>query len=157
MTCRDGRSVAEEYVSRSDAFVYLDPPYVQKGASLYPAVFDTERHRALAETLKRSGSGTWMLTYDDTELIRTLYRENPGGLFPLRYSAASWQEANELMIFSNTLAAAAERYPCAYINRQRRTGKGHQHTAWNDTDPQLRKRMSQCKEETDEVHRYNAC
>lgn len=108
VTCRDGRSVAEEYVSRSDAFVYLDPPYVQKGASLYPAVFDTEQHRALAETLKRSGSGTWMLTYDDTELIRTLYRENPGGLFPLRYSAASRREAHELMIFSDTLAQSMQ-------------------------------------------------
>ena len=49
-----------------------------------------------------------MLTYDDTELIRTLYKENPGGLFPLRYSAASRREANELMIFSDTLARSMQ-------------------------------------------------
>lgn len=104
VTCHDGRRVAEEYASQLDTFVYLDPPYVEKGGSLYLNAFDIQQHQELAETLKRFGNGTWMLTYDDTELIRSLYKESPGGLFPLRYSAASRRRTNELMIFSNALA-----------------------------------------------------
>lgn len=108
VTRQDGRSVAERYALQPDTFVYLDPPYVEKGGSLYLNAFDTKQHRDLAETLKQSENGTWMLTYDDTELIRNLYRESSGGLFPLRYSAASRRRANELMIFSNALARSVE-------------------------------------------------
>lgn len=100
----DGTTVAQEHASRPDSFVYLDPPYVAKGGSLYLNAFDEAQHRDLADMLGRHREGLWMLTYDDTELIRSLYRDNAGGLFPLRYSAASRRKANELMIFSDALA-----------------------------------------------------
>ncbi len=108
VTCCDGKNVAKKYVSNPNTFIYLDPPYVEKGGSLYLNAFDAKQHRDLAETLKQFDDGTWLLTYDDTELIRNLYKESPGGLFPLRYSAASRRKANELMIFSNALAQSIE-------------------------------------------------
>lgn len=103
----DGKTVAREHASRPDSFVYLDPPYVDKGGSLYLNAFDEAGHRELASMLGRHREGMWLLTYDDTDLIRSLYRDNAGGLFPLRYSAASRRQANELMIFSDALARRA--------------------------------------------------
>ena len=105
VTCRDGRQIARQYASRTDAFTYLDPPYVVKGGSLYLNALTEQQHRDLAATLAES-DGAWMLTYDDTELTRTLYAGNYGGVFPLRYAAASRREATELMAFSDMTAAS---------------------------------------------------
>lgn len=103
----DGRAVVERFVGFPEAFIYADPPYVEKGGSLYMNALDNERHRELGNLLNNHADSHWMLTYDDTALIRELYGERYGGLFPLQYSASARRTANELMIFSDTLGKAA--------------------------------------------------
>lgn len=103
----DGRAVVERFVGFPEAFIYADPPYVEKGGSLYMNALDDERHRELGNLLNNHADSHWMLTYDDTALIRELYGERYGGLFPLQYSASARRTANELMIFSDTLGKAA--------------------------------------------------
>lgn len=104
---RDGSEVIGEFASRGNTFVYADPPYVEKGKSLYLNAFTERQHRDLSKVLNLNRSGIWMLTYDDTQLIRGLYGDSYGGLFSLQYSAASRREANELMIFSDSLGRIA--------------------------------------------------
>lgn len=52
---------------------YLDPPYYVKGNQLYQHGFSLEDHARLAESLKNT-KHTWLLSYDDCEEIRKLYR-----------------------------------------------------------------------------------
>lgn len=101
--CLDGQKIAEKYVSQPHTFTYLDPPYVMKGSSLYLNALSEQQHRSLAETLIHS-TGKWMLTYDNAELVKALYKESYGGIFSLRYTAASHRQANELIAFSDELA-----------------------------------------------------
>jgi DNA adenine methylase len=54
------------------ALLYLDPPYVEVGNSLYQYGFDEGDHVRLAELLKRT-SHPWVLSYDDHPLVRKLY------------------------------------------------------------------------------------
>lgn len=52
-------------------FLYLDPPYVQKGNACYKFTVD---HEKLAETLLSLPKDIeWLLSYDDCELVRELY------------------------------------------------------------------------------------
>lgn len=100
----DGADVVRDYAGRPGVFVYADPPYVAKGASLYASAFDEARHRMLADALTGCRDGVWMLTYDDAPLVRGLYAGLPGGLYNLRYSAVRHCAARELMVYSPALA-----------------------------------------------------
>ena len=92
-----------------DTFVYADPPYLLAIAksNLYGLRGDAHRdfdHSLLAEVL-RNRSGSWLLSYNDTESVRRLYEG-------FAMVAASWTYGTgkigaELLIFSNELADAA--------------------------------------------------
>jgi DNA adenine methylase len=55
-----------------DTALYLDPPYVQKGAQLYPHAFGRDDHVRLAETLRQI-KAEWLLSYDNCDEVRDLY------------------------------------------------------------------------------------
>lgn len=56
----------------SHAFIYADPPYYEKGGQLYKHNMSEEDHRRLAVSF-RGCRAPWVLSYDDHELIRSLY------------------------------------------------------------------------------------
>lgn len=56
-----------------DNFIYLDPPYYEKGPELYQFSFDDEQHSELAKLLG-SIDCPWLLSYDNTEEIREMYK-----------------------------------------------------------------------------------
>ncbi len=53
-------------------FIYLDPPYYKKGPELYQFSFDMDKHKRLANMLRKI-SCPWLLSYDCSEEIRELY------------------------------------------------------------------------------------
>lgn len=55
-----------------ECFIYLDPPYYEKGAQLYKNNMDSMDHDRLAESLA-SCQASWVLSYDDHPEIRRLY------------------------------------------------------------------------------------
>lgn len=54
------------------AFIYADPPYVEKGGALYKHSFQEADHYRLAQAL-RACQAAWVLSYDDHPLVRELY------------------------------------------------------------------------------------
>ena len=58
---------------RSDAFFYLDPPYYETEGH-YSVVFTNEDHIRLRDTLKKL-QGKFLLSYNDCEFIRDLYKD----------------------------------------------------------------------------------
>ena len=91
-----------EFLETLDAeatFFFIDPPYFNKGPSLYLNGLDPEYHRRLAEKLQSMSNGTWALTYDDCAEIRELYEDwaavEP---FALRYTARERRMGKELLI-----------------------------------------------------------
>lgn len=101
--CADGASVIEQRAGADRTFLYVDPPYVEKGGSLYMNYFKPSDHEALSEVLLANRQANWLLTYDDTPLIRTLYGDAVAGLYDLGYSAHRRKTASELMIASNSV------------------------------------------------------
>lgn len=56
----------------SHSFIYLDPPYYEKGGQLYKHNMSDEDHRRLSASLKTCRA-PWVLSYDDHKVIRDLY------------------------------------------------------------------------------------
>ncbi|OPY98935.1 hypothetical protein A5906_30735 [Bradyrhizobium sacchari] len=98
VTDRDGIDfVRDQDASRT--FYFIDPPYFEKGKTLYLNALDHEYHKRLAGQLRSMNDDAWVLTYDDCREIRQLYRGwatiRP---FGLRYAAAERRSGREIMI-----------------------------------------------------------
>ncbi|MBC7785452.1 MAG: DNA adenine methylase [Burkholderiales bacterium] len=83
---------------RKKVFVYLDPPYVQKGQRLYLNAYDKQDHRALSAYLRSQRWLPWFASYDDAPLIRQLYAPLQVCLLPIQYSLHVKRMACELAI-----------------------------------------------------------
>lgn len=82
-----------------ECFFNIDPPYVKKGHRLYANYFNEEDHRALKETISESlGSTCWIVTYDDCELIREIYRDYYMIGYDILHSAGGSIQGKEIVI-----------------------------------------------------------
>jgi len=70
ITCRDFRNTVS--TAPANAFVYLDPPYYEKGPELYKHSMGDDDHSDLAAILKNAPFD-WVCSYDDHPRIRELY------------------------------------------------------------------------------------
>lgn len=114
VTRQDGAARLREYLPKDNVFAYVDPPYVEKGSSLYMSAFKEADHMALAKVLNGYANTNWVLTYDVADLIRSLYKARDVSEFRLLYSAhlrgakdeLKRPSASELIVLSNTVADA---------------------------------------------------
>ena len=82
-----------------DLLIYFDPPYVEKGKSLYTNFYETHNHIELQRIIFHELANiNWIMTYDDCELIRELYYELMPEKYKLNYVAGVKREGNELFI-----------------------------------------------------------
>lgn len=114
VTKQDGAARLREYLPKDNLFAYVDPPYVEKGSSLYMSAFRECDHRELAKVLNGRANTNWVLTYDVADLIKSLYKAREVSEFRLLYSAhlrgakddLKRTSASELIVLSNTVADA---------------------------------------------------
>lgn len=101
---KDGILLIKEYLNKENTFIYLDPPYFEKGATLYLNHYKKNNHQALADRLNRNSDAFWLLTYDSKKEIRSLYSKRRIVDFSLNYNAYKSCKGKEIMIFSDALA-----------------------------------------------------
>lgn len=86
-------------LERENVFFFIDPPYFEKGPTLYLNSLSEDYHQSLAEELRRLEQRAWVLTYDDCTEIRKMYRGwaniRP---FALPYAAAERRTGREVLI-----------------------------------------------------------
>ena len=100
---RDGVDFLRDYASVDnvqEVFAFVDPPYVAKGHQLYGFAFTQADHERLANALC-SVPFRWVLTYDDSPVVRGLYPQAWCSGFGMPYSVSqSRRRGRELMVFS---------------------------------------------------------
>ena len=88
-----------ESLNPDSTFFFIDPPYYEKGRTLYLNAVKEDYHATLSTHLKSIREAAWVLTYDDCPEIRRLYRGwaniRP---FSLRYAAAERRSGKEVLI-----------------------------------------------------------
>lgn len=90
--------------ARANAFVYLDPPYVKEGGRLYYNSYGERDHRSIARYINAQKTLHWLMSYDDTLLIRQLYSQQILSNLPIRYSLQRKRSESELIITPPQLA-----------------------------------------------------
>lgn len=75
VSCEDAKDFIRRMEdSEEDIFIYLDPPYVNKGGDLYLNSYKEEDHKALSNIVHCLHQ-PWLMSYDDSELINGLYSD----------------------------------------------------------------------------------
>lgn len=98
----DGIKFIKKLNRRPDnIFIYLDPPYVQKGADLYMNYYKKLDHKNLAKNVSMI-KHKWLVSYDNHEFILNLFSTQRKVIYRLSQSASN-RIGNEILIFSNAL------------------------------------------------------
>lgn len=98
---KDFESFMNKYLPRygDNVFIYIDPPYYEKGKQLYLNFYTHEDHLRI-ERLVRNLDQDWVMTYDNVDAIRSIYKDYYLRSIRLNYSAGTHRAANEIMIFN---------------------------------------------------------
>lgn len=96
----------EKNKKKNNYFIFLDPPYYQKGKSLYLNHYIDKDHKKLLKLLEKS-SLKWVMTYDDVSYIQNLYDKFRKSKFVINHSAFEARQGKEILIFSNNVARVA--------------------------------------------------
>lgn len=86
ITCKDFSALLNNAPKR--CFVYLDPPYVEKGEMLYKHGMDETEHQRLRDGVSQLRC-PWMLSYDEHPLVRDLYKNCEISELAVTYSNAT--------------------------------------------------------------------
>lgn len=86
---------------KKNIFIYLDPPYYQKGSDLYMNAFCDEDHRKLAGFVK-SMKNKWIISYDNQEFIMQLYENERKVLYQLSQCTSN-RVGDEILIMDQRL------------------------------------------------------
>jgi DNA adenine methylase len=96
----------EKNKCRNRYFIFLDPPYYQKGKSLYLNHYIDKDHKELLKLLEKS-SLKWVMTYDDVSYIQNLYNKFKKNKFTINHSVFEARKGKEVLIFSDNVAKVA--------------------------------------------------
>lgn len=104
LSCKDAvsflKSIDNRYTSENKLLIYLDPPFVKQGQELYRYYFKKDDHIQLSQHLQRKVKSTWVLSYDDDNLIHSIYKEVEKNVFEFNYYANQTKLGKELVITS---------------------------------------------------------
>lgn len=84
------------------ALVYLDPPYVSAGKALYLNSYRDDDHREVQRSITNS-EYTWVVSYDDVPLIRSIYGGIACRRVSLLHTARTAHRGAEVLFFSDRL------------------------------------------------------
>ena len=101
---KDGRSIVQEHAGDPKVLMYIDPPYLAAGGSLYLNAFTHRDHADLASIVRAYPLGNWIVTYDDEPYIRRLYHGETVQSYALYYSAHKAVRSTELAVLSPSVA-----------------------------------------------------
>jgi DNA adenine methylase len=86
---------------KENTFIYLDPPYFQKGADLYMNYYRQNDHKNLAKHVDLI-KHKWLVSYDNHEFILNLYKNHKKVLYRLSQSASN-RVGKEILICPDSI------------------------------------------------------
>lgn len=99
VTNMDGVNLIKNFTKNiNKTFLYLDPPYYEKGSNLYLNAYKEDDHRRLSEYVKKL-STPWLLSYDHSSFITNLYQSFEKRAYKLQHSTSN-KVGDEILIFS---------------------------------------------------------
>lgn len=100
------QKIANQNIDKT--ILYLDPPYYKKGQGLYMNYYKESDHRDIKSLVSRLGQMRWVVSYDNSEFIKSLYQEFHHQEFRLNYSANNNGTGTEVIFFSDNCLLTPE-------------------------------------------------
>lgn len=91
-----------------DTILYLDPPYYKKGRGLYMNYYDDSDHEKIRDVISQVEHLKWVVSYDNSSFIKSLYSDFRSQEFSLNYSANNNGRGTEVMFFSDNCEVTKE-------------------------------------------------
>jgi len=102
LSCLDGLAFIKKMdKAKEEIFIYLDPPYYQKGADLYMNFYSKNDHLQLSKHVLKMQK-RWMVSYDNHDFILNLYSKERKIVYKLSQSASN-RIGDEIIIFSKEI------------------------------------------------------
>jgi len=83
--------------------IFLDPPYYNQGENLYMNFYKDSDHEKLSKILQSNQDKNWLLTYDNVDRIKQLYKNSRRAYFPMTYTLQKKKKDKEVMMISDNL------------------------------------------------------
>lgn len=101
----DGASFIQNIIPKlpKKSLIYLDPPYYVKGQGLYENHYGHSDHVKISKMVLKKINRPWIVSYDYTPAIVSMYKAAPSIIYGLNYSAQQRYEGAEVMFFSSKL------------------------------------------------------
>jgi len=85
-------------------FIFIDPPYYNKGKELYLNFYTHEDHITLSRCIHDNLKDfRWILTYDNCDEIKQIYQSYKRTYFQLIYTAGKTRNATEVVFYNNLI------------------------------------------------------
>ncbi len=100
---------AEEFIKKTivrtkNSLTFFDPPYYEKGPALYTNFYTHKNHEDLSKTIKKyMVNKKWIITYDNSHEIFSMYKEFRYERYHLNYSISKPSKGVEYIFFSDNL------------------------------------------------------
>jgi DNA adenine methylase len=94
-----------------NSLIYFDPPYYLMGKKLYVNHYKHKDHSLVSQMITGIAKHKWLVSYDDREEIRELYRDNKMLSYSLNYSAVNSTKGKEIMFYYKDLIIPIESRP----------------------------------------------
>lgn len=95
-------------IAPQKTIMYLDPPYYKKGRGLYMNYYDDADHKRIRDVIARVDSLRWIVSYDNSPFIKSLYQSFRSQEFYLNYSANNNGKGTEVIFFSENCNVTEE-------------------------------------------------
>lgn len=101
--------------NKMNTFIYADPPYYLKGKKLYRFWYEDKDHKALSKYLL-SCKNPWLVSYDNHEGIRALYKKAPGKWkIYIDYTVSSSLRRKDVELLISNIPIPPESYKLALV------------------------------------------
>jgi DNA adenine methylase len=84
-----------------DTLVYCDPPYYEKSSRLYLDNYNAQDHKRIAGVIQAQLCRKWIVSYDASVEITSLYSQRRSFSYDLQYNASRPYKGREVFIFSD--------------------------------------------------------
>ena len=91
-----------------NTILYLDPPYYKKGRGLYMNYYDDADHERIRYVITHVDSLRWIVSYDNSPFIKSLYQAFRSQEFYLNSSANNNGHGTEVVFFSDNCKVTEE-------------------------------------------------
>ena len=96
--------IEEIILRKKNSFVFFDPPYYGKGPGLYTNFYHVNLANAI---LQRLNNRKWIVTYDNVNPIKAMYKRVQSFEFELQYALQRKRLSSEVMFLSRALQRPA--------------------------------------------------